>query len=226
MAEIDKRFSDASWESHPAFKFVKDAYLATSTQLQETVDGIEGLDEKTHAAMKFWLRQGLDAMAPSNFVQTNPKVLKLTVESQGQNLVQGFNNFLDDLKRGLPFSIKMTDMDAFTIGENLAITPGKVIFRNQLIELIQYNPQTETVFERPLLIVPPWINKYYILDLGKQNSFVQWAVSQGHTVFMISWKNPNGEDKDLDFEDYLKLGPLTALDIIIEMTGQAQVNTL
>src|SRR5262249_52762566 len=151
--------------------------------MQSLVRDVEGLDEKTAKKVDFYTRQFVDAMAPSNFAVTNPEVLRATMESGGENLLKGLSNLLEDLERGKSrLSIKMTDMEAFKVGENIAVTPGKVIFQNDLIQLLQYEPTTETVAKRPLLIIPPWINKFYILDLREKNSFIKWAVDQGHTV--------------------------------------------
>jgi polyhydroxyalkanoate synthase len=155
----------------------------------------------------FYVRQFVDAMSPSNFVLTNPEVLRKTAETGGENLIKGLNNLRSDLERGKGrLSIKMTDTDAFRIGENIAVTPGKVVYQNDLMQLIQYSPTTEKVLLRPLLIIPPWINKFYILDLRLKNSLVRWATSQEHTVFMISWVNPDEKLADKGFDDYMKVG--------------------
>ncbi len=197
----------------PLFDFIKQSYLLTARWLQGAVKNVEGLDERTARKVDFYTRQFVDAMAPSNFVLTNPEVLRATIESRGENLVNGLKNLLDDLERGKGhLAISMTDMTAFKIGENVAATPGKVVFQNDLMQLIQYAPTTETVKRRPLLIIPPWINKFYILDLRPQNSFIRWAVGQGHTVFVISWVNPDERLAAKTFEDYMREGPLAALD--------------
>ncbi|HJT08205.1 MAG TPA: class I poly(R)-hydroxyalkanoic acid synthase, partial [Stellaceae bacterium] len=188
----DRRFKDAAWSESTLFDFIKQSYLLTARWLQSTVKDVDGLDDKTAKKVDFYTRQFVDAMAPSNFVLTNPEVLRTTIESGGENLVNGLKHVLDDLERGKGrLMIKMTDMDAFKIGENIAVTPGKVVYQNDLMQLIQYAPTTETVKRRPLLIIPPWINKYYILDLRPKNSFIKWAVDQGHTVFVVSWVNPD-----------------------------------
>jgi polyhydroxyalkanoate synthase len=175
----------------------------------------------------FWARQLQDALSPKNFALSNPKVLRATLESGGMNLLRGTSNFLDDLERGHgALRVRMTDEKAFEVGRNLAVTPGKVICKNDLMELIQYAPASERVFERPLLIVPPWINKYYVLDLNEKSSFVRWAVSQGHTVFMISWVNPDERARGKRFEDYLNEGPLCALNAIEHATGEREVNAV
>ena len=191
-APEDRRFRDQAWSDNTLFDFIKQSYLLTARWLQGTVRDVEGIDERTARKVDFYTRQFVDAMAPSNFVMTNPEVLRATIESRGENLVNGLKNLLDDLERGKGrLAIRMTDMAAFKIGENIAVTPGKVVYQNDLMQLIQYAPTTEKVKRRPLLIIPPWINKFYILDLRPRNSFIRWAVEQGHTVFVISWVNPD-----------------------------------
>jgi len=217
----DRRFKDPAWEDNEFFDFLKQSYLITSRWLRSTVNEVEGLDEHTSKKVDFYTRQFADAMAPSNFVWTNPEVLRTTVEQGGENLVRGLENLLDDMERG---KISQTDYDAFEVGRNLAVTPGKVVYENELMQLIQYTPTTETVYKTPLIIIPPWINKYYILDLREKNSFVKWAVDQGFTVFMISWVNPDEQLARKTFEDYLTQGPLQALDVVEEITGERQTN--
>ena len=191
-APEDRRFRDQAWSDNALYDYIKQSYLLTARWLQGVVKNVEGLDERTARKVDFYTRQFVDAIAPSNFVMTNPEVLRATFESRGENLVQGLKNLLDDLERGKGrLAISMTDMTAFKIGENVAATPGKVVYQNDLMQLIQYAPTTETVKRRPLLIIPPWINKFYVLDLRPTNSFIRWAVSQGHTVFVISWVNPD-----------------------------------
>jgi polyhydroxyalkanoate synthase len=223
----DRRFKDEMWEENEVFDFIKQSYLLSARWVQGLVNGVEGLDEHNAQKVDFYTRQFVDAMAPSNFVLTNPEVLRTTIESGGENLVKGLNNLLDDLERGKgQLSIKMTDYDAFKVGENIAVTPGKVVYQNDLMQLVQYTPTTETVLEKPLLIVPPWINKFYILDLRPKNSFIKWAVDQGHTVFVISWVNPDEHLANKNFVDYMKEGPLAALDAIEKATGQRQSNVI
>ncbi len=223
----DKRFKDPAWEENMLFDYIKQSYLLSARFLQQTVRNVEGLDTKTAKKVDFYTRQFVDAMAPSNFVMTNPEVLKATIDSGGENLLKGLQNMLDDLERGKgQLSVRMTDMEAFKLGENIALTPGKVVYQNPLMQLLQYSPVTETVRKRPLLIIPPWINKYYILDLRPKNSFIRWAVAQGHTVFVISWVNPDTELAAKTFEDYMTLGPLAALDAISEATGEPDVNAI
>ena len=188
----DKRFADEAWKDNEVFDFIKQTYLLSARYVQNVVGQAEGLDRKTAQKIDFYSRQFIDAMSPSNFLLTNPEVLRRTAETGGENLIRGLNNLLADLERGQgKLSIKMTDMEAFKLGENIGVSPGKVVFQNELMQLIQYSPTTETVLKRPLLILPPWINKFYILDLRPKNSLVRWAVAQGHTVFMVSWVNPD-----------------------------------
>ena len=223
----DRRFKDEMWEENEIFDFIKQSYLLSARWMQGVVKNVEGLDDHTAKKVDFYTRQFVDAMAPSNFVLTNPEVLRATVESRGENLLKGLNNLLDDLERGKGnLSIKMTDYDAFKVGENIAVTPGQVVYQNDLIQLLQYNPTTEQVFEKPLLVVPPWINKFYILDLRPKNSFIKWAVDQGHTVFVISWVNPDEKLANKGFGDYMLDGPLAALDAIEKATGAKQVDAI
>jgi len=225
--KADRRFKDDAWSENAVFDYLKQSYLLTSRCLQNVVNEVEGLDDKTAQKVEFYTRQLVDAMSPSNFAFSNPEVLRATAESNGENLVKGLQNLLDDMERGDgQLRISMTDEEAFTVGENIAVTPGQVVFRNTLIELIQYTPTTDKVVKRPLLIVPPWINKFYILDLKPENSFIKWAVDQGHTVFVISWVNPGAELRDMNFEDYMFEGPLAAIDAIEQATGEKSVNAI
>ncbi len=223
----DRRFADSAWQENQLFDFIKQSYLLSARWLQSTVNSVEGLDPKTAKKVDFYTRQFVDAMAPSNFVLTNPEVLRKTLETGGENLVKGLEHLLEDLERGKGrLQIKMTDPEAFEVGRNIAITPGKVIYQNSLIQLLQYEPTTPEVAKRPLLIVPPWINKYYILDLREKNSFVHWAVGEGQTVFVISWVNPDEKLARKTFEDYMVEGPLAALDAIEQATGESTVNAI
>ncbi len=226
-APEDRRFRDQAWSDNALFDFIKQSYLLTARSIQSAVKEVEGLDERTARKVDFYTRQFVDALAPSNFVLTNPEVLRATIESRGENLLNGLKNLLDDLERGKGrLHISMTEMAAFKIGENVAATPGKVVYQNDLIQLIQYAPTTETVKRRPLLIMPPWINKFYILDLRPRNSFIRWAVGQGHTVFVISWVNPDERLARKNFEDYMREGPLAALDAIEQATGERTANVI
>jgi polyhydroxyalkanoate synthase len=223
----DRRFRDEAWEENQLFDFIKQSYLLSARWLQKTVGQVEGLDDKTSQKIDFYTRQFVDALAPSNFVITNPEVLRATLETRGENLVKGLQNLLDDLERGKgKLRIRMTDTEAFEPGHNIAVTKGSVVFQNELMQLIQYDPTTEKAFKRPLLIVPPWINKYYILDLREKNSFIKWAVDSGFTVFVISWVNPDAALAGKTFEDYLSDGPFAALEAIEAATGEREVNAV
>ena len=191
-AKGDKRFKDPAWSDGMVFDYIKQSYLLTARWLQGTVKEVEGVDEKTAQKVEFYTRQFVDAMSPTNFALTNPQVVKAAIESKGENLVKGLQNLLTDLERGKGrLAIRQTDMTAFKVGENVATSPGKVVYQNDVMQLIQYAPRTEEVYAVPLLIVPPWINKFYILDLAPDKSFVKWCVDQGITVFVISWVNPD-----------------------------------
>ena len=226
-ARGDKRFNDPAWKDEVVFDYLKQSYLLTARWLQGTIKQVEGVDDKTAKKVDFYTRQFIDAVSPSNFALTNPQVVKATVESKGENLLKGLQNLLADLERGKgQLAIRQTDMDAFKVGVNIATTPGKVVYQNEIMQLIQYAPATEEVYEVPLLIVPPWINKFYILDLKPENSFIKWATEQGYTVFVISWVNPDEQLAKMVFEDYMKLGPLAALDAIAKATGQPKVSAI
>ena len=223
----DRRFRDKAWTDNTLFDFIKQSYLLTARWLQGTVKQVDGIDERTARKVDFYTRQFVDAIAPSNFLMTNPEVLRATIESRGENLINGLKNLLDDLERGKGrLAIKMTDMAAFRIGENIAVTPGKVVYQNDLLQLIQYEPTTATVKRRPLLIIPPWINKFYILDLRPANSFIRWAVGEGHSVFVISWVNPDERLAAKTFADYMREGLLAALGAIEEATGEREANVI
>ena len=224
-AKDDRRFRHADWDENPLFDFIKQSYLLTSRWMVNTARDVDGLDEATAKKVDFYTRQFVDAMAPTNFALTNPEVMRETLESKGENLVNGLNNLLEDLERGKGrLSIRMTDETAFEVGGNLAISPGKVVFQNDLMQLIQYEPVTDKVRKRPLIIMAPWINKYYILDLREKNSFIKWAVAQGHSVFVISWVNPDRELAKKTFDDYMLEGPLAAIDAVEKATGEKTVN--
>ena len=223
----DKRFKDPAWNENFVFDFIKQSYLLTSRFLLDNTGPAEGTDSHTAEKAAFYTRQFVDAMAPTNFLATNPRVLRETIETNGENLVRGFENLLRDLEAGKGrLRIAQTDMDAFEVGRNIAVTPGKVVHRNDLMELIQYLPVGESEHRTPLLIIPPWINKYYILDLRPANSFIDWARHQGHTVFTISWVNPGAELADKTFDGYMREGPLAALDAIRGITGSDQANAI
>ena len=223
-APDDRRFRDPAWTESWFFDHLKQSYLLTAACVQSAVADVQGLEERDAAKLAFYSRQFVDALAPTNFLATNPAALREAAESKGESLLRGLRNVLDDLKRNEGrFAPKMSDEGHFTLGETIAATEGKIVFQNDLMQLIQYAPSTETVFRRPLLIVPPWINKYYVLDLRPKNSFVRWAVSKGYTVFMISWVNPDERLAEKTFEDYMLEGPLAALDAIEQATGERDV---
>ncbi len=224
-AEDDRRFRYAGWDENLAFDVIKQAYLLTSRAWVDLVKDFDELDERTQQKLAFSISQMADALSPSNFAFTNPEVIQAIAESGGRNLIDGMKNLMSDLADSDgQLNIKTTDHEAFEVGKNLAVTPGKVVFQNDLIQLIQYAPSTEHVHRTPLLIMPPWMNKYYILDLRPGNSMVEWLIGQGHTVFMVSWVNPDERLADKGFEDYLLEAPIAALDAIQEATGERQVN--
>jgi poly[(R)-3-hydroxyalkanoate] polymerase subunit PhaC len=224
----DRRFYDEDWNENAVYDHIKQLYLMLSQTILKSIAANEHLDKKTSLKVDFYTKQWLDALSPTNFIATNPAVIRETIDTHGENLIKGAKALFDDFIRGEGklLTPRMTDYSSFEVGKNVATTPGKVIFQNELMQLIQYNPTTKTVYETPLLIIPPWINKYYILDLRKENSFIQWAVDQGHTVFIISWKNPDESYADTEFEDYMLQGILTALDKVKEETGQSSANTI
>ena len=223
----DRRFRDEAWSENPLYDHIKQSYLLASKFMLSTVRETEGLDAHTAHKVDFYTRQFIDALAPTNFAMTNPEVARRTVETGGENLVQGLSNMLEDLERGQGrLRVRMTDLERFKLGENVAVTPGKVVFENDLMQLLQYTPATETVRKRPLLIVPPWINKYYILDLRPKNSLIKWAVDQGHTVFVISWVNPDERLAEKTMNDYLLEGPIAALEAVGKATGESSVNAI
>jgi polyhydroxyalkanoate synthase len=226
-ARGDRRFKDDAWRENEVFDFIRQSYLLSSRYFTSVVQGTEGLDAKTAQKVDFYTRQFVDAVSPANFVMTNPEVLRRTAETGGANLLKGLTNLLSDLERGKgKLRIRMTDDSKFKVGENIAVTPGKVVFQNDLMQLIQYAPTTETVYQRPLVIFPPWINKFYILDLRPKNSLIRWAVEQGHTVFVASWVNPDEHLSQKGFDDYMKEGVLAALDAIEAATGERAVNAI
>ena len=223
----DRRFKDAAWNESALFDFIKQSYLLAARFLLERAKNSGAADDKQSQKIEFYTRQFVDALAPSNFVMTNPEVLRLTLETRGENLLRGLKNMLEDLERGKGrLAIKMTDLDAFEIGRNIATSPGQVVFQNELMQLIQYQPTTPQVHKRPLMIMPPWINKFYILDLQPRNSFIKFAVDKGFTVFVLSWVNPDERLAHKSFEDYMVDGPLAALDAITAATGEKDVNAI
>ncbi|WP_193557337.1 PHA/PHB synthase family protein [Microvirga pakistanensis] len=223
----DSRFKDPEWSENPVFDFLKQAYLISSRWAEDMVEEAEGLDERTRHKAQFYLKQISSALSPSNFLLTNPELIRETIKENGANLARGMAMLAEDLQSGRgELKIRQTDPSNFKIGVNIATTPGKVIFRNDLIELIQYAPTTEQVLKRPLLIVPPWINKYYILDLNPEKSFIRWAVDQGLTVFCISWVNPEAQHAEKGFEHYMQEGIFAALEAIKQATGEKKVTAI
>ena len=223
----DKRFADPEWSSNQFFDFLKQAYLLTVQWANRLVRDAQGIDPHTRQKADFYVRQIANAIAPSNFVLTNPELLRETLASNAGNLVRGMHMLAEDIAAGRgDLKIRQSRSEMFEVGRNLALTPGKVIFENELMQLIQYAPTTPTVLKRPVLIVPPWINKFYILDLAPEKSFIKWCVDQGLTVFVISWVNPDSKLAQKSFEDYMREGPLAALDVIERATGEREVNAI
>ena len=225
--KTDRRFKSNVWQENALFDFIKQSYLLTSQTIMKSVHDLKDIDPSEKQKLEFFARQYVNAIAPNNFVMTNPEVIEETLKTGGDNLVRGLENLLEDLERGGgELTITTTDYQAFEVGRNLATSPGKVIYQNDLIQLIQYEPKTKDVFKRPLLIIPPWINKYYILDLKPENSFIAWLIDQGHTVFTISWINPDEKLADKGFEDYMNEGCAQALHVIQDITGEDQINAI
>jgi polyhydroxyalkanoate synthase len=222
LAKGDKRFKDDAWSEQPYYELLKQSYLLGSRQLHEFVDRAQ-VDDRTKLQLRFYARQFIDAMSPANFPATNPEVIRKAIETRSASLTDGMKNLIDDLQKG---RITRVDESAFEVGRNLAITPGSVVFENELIQLIQYAPQTGEVEKTPLLFVPPCINKYYLLDLGAENSLVEYAVAQGHQVFLISWRSAVPEIGYLTWDDYLEMGPLRAVDVVLDITGAERTHAL
>jgi polyhydroxyalkanoate synthase len=219
----DSRFKDDAWSENPAMDVMKQAYLITAQWMEDMADSMETIDPNIHHRTKFWTKQLADVLSPSNFALTNPEVMQEIVRTGGANLVQGMQNLLEDMQRG---RVSHVARDAFAVGEDLAITPGKVIYRNPLIELIQYTPTTKKVHAVPMLMIAPWINKYYVMDMRPENSMFKYLVDSGFTVFAISWKNPDESTLDLTWDDYMDLGPLDALRVVKAVTGAEKVNVV
>jgi polyhydroxyalkanoate synthase subunit PhaC len=222
LSKGDKRFKDDSWHDQPYYELLRQSYLLGSKQLHEFVEGAQ-VDDKTKLQLRFYARQFIDAMSPSNFPATNPEVIRKAIATRSASLTDGIRNLIDDIQKG---RITRVDETAFEVGRNLAVTPGSVVFENELIQLIQYAPQTSEVEKTPVLFVPPCINKYYLLDLGTGNSLVEYAVAQGHRVFMISWRSALPEMGHLTWDDYLELGPLRAIDVVLNITGAERTHAL
>ena len=223
----DHRFDDEAWQRRTLFYAIRQSYLLNAHYLDQLIDDVEGLSEHNHRQLRFIARQCVNALAPTNFFLTNPEALRRFRETRGLSVVRGLENFLKDLGHSRHMlNISMTDTGAFQVGENVAVTPGKVVYENSLFQLIQYQPTTQTVNQRPLLIVPPFINKYYIMDLTEKNSMMKWLVDQGHTVFMMSWVNPDGAYADTTFSDYVTQGVLEAMDQVEKATGEREMNAI
>jgi polyhydroxyalkanoate synthase subunit PhaC len=223
----DRRFRDPRWTENPIFDHIRQSYLLMTEWWQERLTDMEQIDTAMARKMRFALRQYTDAMSPSNFWMTNPEVLDETMKSKGENLLKGMENLIADLKtnKGMP-KISMVKEGLFEVGRNLATTPGKVVYQNELLQIIQYTPTTAKVYKTPLVVISPWINKYYILDMQAENSFVKWVVDQGHTVFITSWANPTEAHKDVTFEDFMTKGLVTAIATAMEATGEKEVNVI
>ncbi|MGD1954463.1 MAG: PHA/PHB synthase family protein [Sphingomonadales bacterium] len=223
----DRRFKDPEWRDNIVFDFVRQGYLLTANTIMNTVKEVEGLDQKDKAKVDFAVKQFVDALSPSNFVLTNPEVLRTTMEERGENLLRGLENIISDFERGDGMlATKMTDETAFEVGGNVAVTPGKVVFQNRMFQLLQYNPTTETVYEKPLIFMPPWINKFYILDLTEQKSMIKYLVDKGFTVFCVSWVNPDGSYRETSFENYMTEGALEAIRVAREICNTDDVNVV
>jgi len=223
----DKRFQDPEWGRNAFFDFIKQIYLVTSRWAGDLVENTDGLDEHTLHKARFYMRQLSNAISPSNFLLTNPELFRETMASNGENLVRGMKMLAEDIRAGHgELKLRQADDTRFAVGENLAMTPGQVIARNELVEIIQYEPTTEKVLKRPLLICPPWINKFYILDLNPEKSFIRWAVAQGHTVFVISWVNPDKRHGRMGWTEYARNGIVFALDTVEAETGVSEVNAV
>ncbi|MFV0245873.1 MAG: PHA/PHB synthase family protein [Qingshengfaniella sp.] len=223
----DRRFGNALWDTHPYFNFIKRNYLMTAEAIEAAVAGLENLAPKEKQQVEYFTRQIVDMLAPTNFLATNPDALERAVETEGQSLVDGLENLVRDIEHHKgDLLVTLADRDAFDVGHNIATTPGKVVFRNRMCELIQYTPTTETVHAVPLIIFPPWINKFYILDLKEKNSLIKWIVDQGYTLFVVSWKNPDKTYADVGIDDYVREGFLEAIGQACEISGQSQVNAI
>lgn len=223
----DRRFSNPLWESHPWFNYIKQQYQLNAAAITAAVEDMTVLSAEDRKRVEYFTRQIVDLMAPTNFLGTNPDALQRAVESEGESLVQGLENLIRDIEANEgDLLITLADQSAFSVGGNIATTPGAVVYRNRMFELLQYRPTTETVHKTPLVIFPPWINKYYILDLKPQNSLIRWIVDQGYTVFVVSWVNPDGSYADVGLDDYIRDGYMRAIAETRRITGEAQVNTI
>ncbi len=223
----DRRFSNPLWTEHPYYNFLKQQYQISAAAIRDTVHALDGLDHIDKRRVEFFSQQILDLFAPTNFLATNPEAMQRAVETEGDSLVRGLENLVRDIEANHgDWLVTLSDPDAFHVGGNIATTPGKVVFRNRMFELVQYAPTTEKVQAVPLVLFPPWINKFYILDLKPQNSLIKWIVDQGYTLFVVSWVNPDASHADVDLATYVDEGYLTAIDVAREITGQKQVNAI
>lgn len=223
----DRRFANPLWEQHPYFNFVKQQYMMNAEALEQAVEDVEDMEPREKQRLAYFSRQIIDMMSPTNFLATNPDALQRAVDTEGESLIKGLENLIGDLEANKgEMIVRLADESAFELGENIATTPGKVVFRNRMFELIQYTPTTEKVHATPLVVFPPWINKYYILDLKAQNSFVKWVLDQGYTLFMVSWINPDATYRDVGMEDYVEEGYIAAFNEVKAITGEKQINAL
>ena len=223
----DRRFANPLWETHPAFNYLKQQYLFNAEAVSQAVQDMETLDQVDHARVAYFTKQIVDMLAPTNFLATNPDALERAVETDGASLVQGLENLVRDIEANNgELLVTLADRQAFVVGQNIATTPGGVVFRNRMLELIQYSPSTETVHQTPLLIFPPWINKFYVMDLTAQNSLIKWIVDQGFTLFVVSWVNPDASYAHVGMDDYIRDGYLTAMAQVRMITGADQINAV
>ncbi|MGP9789300.1 class I poly(R)-hydroxyalkanoic acid synthase [Roseinatronobacter sp. NSM] len=223
----DRRFANPLWKTHPYFNYIKQQYLTASEAVQDTVMALDTITPREKKRLQYFTQQIVDMMAPTNFLATNPDALMKAVETEGESLIRGLENLVNDIEAGGgELLVSLADKEAFKVGENLATTPGKVVFRNRMFELIQYAPTTEQVYRTPVVIFPPWINKFYIMDLKPQNSLIKWIVDQGYTLFVVSWVNPDASYADVGMDAYVEEGYLEAIRVAREITGEAQVNAV
>lgn len=223
----DRRFANPMWQQHPYFNYVKQQYLMNAEAITQAVQDVEDMEPREKQRLQYFSQQIIDMMSPTNFLATNPDALQRAVDTEGESLLKGLENLIGDLEANNgEMVVRLADETAFELGGNIATTPGKVVYRNRMFELIQYTPTTDEVHAKPLVVFPPWINKYYILDLKAQNSFVKWVVDQGYTLFMVSWVNPDKSYHDVGMEDYVEEGYIAAFREVKEITGQKNVNAV